>query len=285
MRSIARKLLVVQGVACRGLAGESQIFQDDWQKQVSSPTKDVYLKPTSSKRHLPSIYFARDSSVLPPYCTKAPPLGVAAPLFKVTSHKLRVLLHALAPPQGWVQAHPGPRSQRAMQRVLGGKACRSSQSPTAQLCSLARTHLYQRINHFLHSHINLGCKSGMYDNIRTKRKECGDLFDIAPRTWRLPEDEQELHLELESHAGCQHKFIVKPARGSCGRGIQVAEGTAKLLQILEEHRYANPAMKLVVQHYIDNPLLVKNRKFDLRIYVGVSSIDPLVAYVHRGRLG
>lgn len=34
----------------------------------------------------------------------------------------------------------------------------------------------------------------------------------------------------------------------------------------------------LVQHYIDNPLLVDNKKFDLRLYVLVKSFDPLEAY-------
>lgn len=36
----------------------------------------------------------------------------------------------------------------------------------------------------------------------------------------------------------------------------------------------------VVQEYIDNPLIVDSKKFDLRLYVLISSIDPLLVYLN-----
>jgi hypothetical protein len=38
---------------------------------------------------------------------------------------------------------------------------------------------------------------------------------------------------------------------------------------------------MVVSRYISNPLLVDGLKFDLRIYVAVTSISPLRIYVYR----
>lgn len=36
----------------------------------------------------------------------------------------------------------------------------------------------------------------------------------------------------------------------------------------------------VVQQYIDNILIIDNKKFDLRLYVLISSIDPLIVYIN-----
>ena len=38
--------------------------------------------------------------------------------------------------------------------------------------------------------------------------------------------------------------------------------------------------EFVVEEYIHNPLLVDGKKFDLRLYFIVTSVDPLVAYLY-----
>lgn len=43
-------------------------------------------------------------------------------------------------------------------------------------------------------------------------------------------------------------------------------------------------MSYVVSHYIDRPLLINNLKFDLRIYVAISSVHPLRLYVYEDGL-
>ena len=43
-------------------------------------------------------------------------------------------------------------------------------------------------------------------------------------------------------------------------------------------------LSVLAQHYIDNPLLYKGYKFDFRIYMMVTSVEPLIVHYHDGFL-
>jgi tubulin polyglutamylase TTLL9 len=48
---------------------------------------------------------------------------------------------------------------------------------------------------------------------------------------------------------------------------------------------SNQPEPYIVQRYIHNPLLIGNKKFDLRIYVLVVSHNPLTIYLYRSGFG
>ena len=65
-------------------------------------------------------------------------------------------------------------------------------------------------------------------------------------------------------------FIVKPSASSCGRGIRVVKGNTRISNREDS----------IVSMYIDNPLLIKNKKFDMRMYVLITSYHPLRIYLY-----
>lgn len=90
-----------------------------------------------------------------------------------------------------------------------------------------------------------------------------------PESFVLPRDEAAL-ARFRASGPPGQIFIVKPTNFSGGQGISVCRDPT-----------AHPERDVVVQRYIDNPRLLDGRKFHLRIYTLITSVEPLRAYVYR----
>lgn len=81
---------------------------------------------------------------------------------------------------------------------------------------------------------------------------------------------------------------MKPIGKSQGRGIFLLNKLAQISQWKNDFRFkpdSPQAEPYIVQKYIGNPLLIGGKKFDLRIYVLVTSYQPLVVYLYRAGFG
>lgn len=96
-------------------------------------------------------------------------------------------------------------------------------------------------------------------------------FNFLPKTFILPLEMSQFEQEYNKN---KKIYIVKPHNRSQGKGIIVTEEIETIYARLEKYS------SLVVSEYIDNPLLINGYKFDLRIYVGITSIYPLRIYVY-----
>lgn len=76
--------------------------------------------------------------------------------------------------------------------------------------------------------------------------------------------------------GDHNLWILKPAGLSRGRGIEVHNKFETILNKIENKR----KLQWVVQKYIENPLLVKNRKFDIRQWIIITDWNPLTIWFY-----
>jgi len=126
----------------------------------------------------------------------------------------------------------------------------------------------QRVNHFPGS-TEMTRKDKMWLHLDRMKQTIGNgAFDFVPETFVLPDNSAEFRQRFKTTSDL---WIVKPQNSSCGKGIF-------LLRSLKQLPANEPC---VVSRYVSNPLLIQSLKFDLRIYVLVTSYDPLRAYIYR----
>ncbi|XP_058254857.1 tubulin polyglutamylase TTLL5 [Hemibagrus wyckioides] len=126
---------------------------------------------------------------------------------------------------------------------------------------------FQKVNHFPRSN-ELTRKDRLYKNIQRMQQAHGfQNFHIVPQTFVLPAEYQDFRNAFSKDKG---PWIIKPVASSRGRGIYLVSSPSQIS--LDEN--------ILVSRYINNPLLIDDFKFDVRLYVLVTSYDPLIIYVY-----
>ncbi|CAF1347951.1 unnamed protein product [Didymodactylos carnosus] len=102
--------------------------------------------------------------------------------------------------------------------------------------------------------------------------------DFIPVTYMMPADYNLFADDFRRDPN--HAWIMKPAARAQGKGIFLIN---KISQIKKWSRDGTKQLTssapsretYVISRYIDNPLLIGGKKFDLRLYVLVTSFKPL----------
>ena len=128
---------------------------------------------------------------------------------------------------------------------------------------------HQKINHFPGME-ELAHKCKLALNLNRMRQVLPDDYSFFPEVFVLPTDYSAFEAQFRT-AKAARTFIIKPSNTACGVGIYLTRRCGNV-----------PRDKaLVAQRYIHRPLLVDDRKFDLRLYVLVTSFTPLRAYLFK----
>lgn len=97
-------------------------------------------------------------------------------------------------------------------------------------------------------------------------------YNVFPKSWCLPADYGDL--QAYSRAKRHKTYILKPESGCQGKGIWVTKNTKEI----KAHEH------MLCQVYVSKPFLIDGFKFDLRIYVLVTSCDPFRIFVFKDGL-
>ncbi|XP_065841067.1 polyglutamylase complex subunit TTLL1-like [Oscarella lobularis] len=154
----------------------------------------------------------------------------------------------------------------------------------------------QIVNHFP-NHYELTRKDLMVKNIKRYRKELEKEgnplaekdetgryvhLDFVPLTILLPAD-YNIFLE-EFRKNPNSPWIMKPTGKAQGIGIFIVTKLSQLKKWARDGKGGVPSHvpakdAYIIQRYLEDPLLIGGKKFDLRLYVLVTSYRPLKVYM------
>ncbi|KAJ9463341.1 putative alpha-tubulin polyglutamylase Ttll1 [Diplonema papillatum] len=150
----------------------------------------------------------------------------------------------------------------------------------------------QVVNHYPNHH-ELTRKDCMVKNMKRYRKENDKnpgiynadgetITDYVPLTYSLPSD---YALFIEEYKKTNSLWIVKPANRAQGRGIFIVTKLGQITKWAKQKWLQGESQsakeQYIISKYVEDPFLIGSKKFDLRLFVLVTSYRPLRAYLHK----
>ena len=139
----------------------------------------------------------------------------------------------------------------------------------------------QKYNHFPTTY-QLGRKDNMYRHYRYFNKLFPNDYNFTPLTFILPFDGDKFEVEYNKSKK-KNLWIVKPVNMSRGRGVHILKNEEEFKIINKKSEKLNITQYLVSK-YIINPHTINQKKYDLRIYILITSYTPLKIYIYNNGL-
>ncbi len=128
---------------------------------------------------------------------------------------------------------------------------------------------YQKYNHFPITW-QLSRKDNLYNNYKKLQIKFPNDFKYMPETFVLPKDKEIFTLQVQNYELNKNNiWLLKPVASSRGRGIRILTNFNDIPE------------KTIITHYISNPHLIDNTKYNLRFYVLVTGFCPLKIYLYK----
>jgi tubulin polyglutamylase TTLL4 len=124
----------------------------------------------------------------------------------------------------------------------------------------------QKYNHFPKT-FQLGRKDNLWKNFKRFKRKFPLDYNYHPQAFIIPEEFNEFKQFAKSNPS--FSWIMKPLASSRGRGIRLFTS------------WNDIPKECLICKYIEKPHLIQNKKYDLRIYVLITSFTPLKIFLFR----
>jgi len=127
----------------------------------------------------------------------------------------------------------------------------------------------QKYNHFPKT-FQLGRKDNLWKNFKKFNRKYPLHYNYHPQAFIIPEELSEF--KHFSKTNPSFAWIIKPQASSRGRGIRLLTSNEDIPK------------ECLICRYIEKPHLINNKKYDLRIYVLITSFTPLKIFLFKDGL-
>ena len=117
-------------------------------------------------------------------------------------------------------------------------------------------------------------KDGLTRFYYKQKEKFPDDYNYLPETYIYKEQKKEIFKKFFNYQyNPNDVWLFKPARDSFARGINILDNYTEI----QNTKFKN----FLISRYIMNPMLIRNKKFDMRAYVLVTGMNPLKIYFYK----
>ena len=168
---------------------------------------------------------------------------------------------------------------------LGLYRIKNSHSYTAIKC-VESNPLMNKLYNKIEFNQLLANKKGLYKSLKFYYEALGQkVFSYHPLTYHIKNctgTEYEKFLESfqmfdkrKAKKKCKNLWIIKPGENSNrGRGIRVCKNLSEIKEVIRDHGDGNKTS--IVQKYMEKPFLLHGRKFDIRCYALLTTVNGII---------